>query len=142
MASAATIEDDGAMIIFPEGGNYTPGRYRDALKRLEQRGQPDRVEMAKRMTHVLPPRSAGALAALEACPQASAVFVAHVGLDDLLSLQDLWHNVPIGRTVEATFWVADRHPATEGLAAMSDWLWAQWEAVDGWVDARWDAPGV
>jgi hypothetical protein len=98
--------------------------------------------MAKRMTHVLPPRSAGALAALEACPQASAVFVAHVGLDDLLSLQDLWHNVPIGRTVEATFWVADRHPATEGLAAMSDWLWAQWEAVDGWVDARWDAPGV
>lgn len=134
MASAASIEDDGAMIIFPEGGNFTPGRHRDALRRLEERGQVDRAEQARQMTHVLPPRSAGTLAALEACPRASAVFVAHVGLDDLLSLQDLWRSVPIRRTVRATFWVADRRPPTEGLSDASDWLWEQWVAVDRWID--------
>lgn len=141
MASAASIEDDGAMIIFPEGGNFTPTRYRNALERLEKRGQPDRVEKAERMTHVLPPRSAGALAALEACPRATAVFVAHVGLDDLLSLRDLWRNVPIERTVEATFWVAERDPQATGPVGMSDWLWGQWEAVDTWIDNHWSAPG-
>lgn len=138
MTSAASIEDDGAMIIFPEGGNFTPARYRDALRRLEERGQVERAEQARRMTHVLPPRSAGTLAALEACPRASAVFVAHVGLDDLLSLHDLWRSVPIRRTVRATFWVADRRPSSEGLSGTSDWLWEQWGAVDRWIDEHSD----
>lgn len=142
MASAASIEADGAMIIFPEGGNYTPTRYRQALERLEQRGQLERAQKAERMTHVLPPRSAGALAALEACPAATAVFVVHVGLDDLLSLGDLWRSVPIARTVEATFWVAERDPLATGPVAMSDWLWEQWEAVDAWIDARWGPSGA
>lgn len=138
MASSAGIEDDGAMIIFPEGGNFTPARYRSALQRLEERGQADRAELARHMTHVLPPRTAGAIAALDACAQASAVFVAHVGLDDLMSLDDLWHRVPIRRTVRATFWVAERNQSGEGPRGTSDWLWQQWVAVDGWIDANWE----
>jgi 1-acyl-sn-glycerol-3-phosphate acyltransferase len=138
MASAATIERDGAMIIFPEGGNFTPARHLEALQRLEARGQSDRADMARRMTHVLPPRTAGTLAALEACPEASVVFVAHVGLDDLLSLGDLWRNVPIRRTVEATFWVADRKGVPSGPAATSDWLWGQWKSVDAWIEQHSD----
>lgn len=138
MASAESIEDDGAMIIFPEGGNFTPTRYQMALERLEERGQDDRVDMARHMTHVLPPRTAGALAAFDACPQASSVFVAHVGLDDLMSLQDLWRRVPIRRTVRATFWVADRGTVPEGPKATSDWLWEQWAAVDKWIDEHFD----
>lgn len=138
MASAATIEADGAMIIFPEGGNFTPRRQREALRRFEERGQMAQAEMARRLTHVLPPRTAGALAALEACPEASAVFVAHVGLDDLLSLSDLWHRVPIRRTVQATYWVAERDGSTGGPVKTSNWLWDQWESVDTWIDTHSD----
>ena len=136
--SAETIEPDGAMIIFPEGGNFTPKRRQEALHRLEQRGQPERVDMARRMTHVLPPRTAGALAALDAAPNANAVFVAHVGLDGIFSLGDLWRQVPIRRTVASTFWVADR--AGEGPStATTDWLWQQWETVDQWIEQHEDA---
>lgn len=138
MASAETIEDDGAMIIFPEGGNFTPKRQHEALQRLEERGQIARAELARRMTHVLPPRSAGTIAALEACPRASVVFVAHVGLDDLLSLRDLWRRVPIRRTVQATFWVAERDAAATGPVATSNWLWNQWLSVDAWIDSHSD----
>lgn len=132
--SAATIEVDGAMIIFPEGGNYTPKRWLEAQDRLEQRGQADRADRARRMTHVLPPRTAGAVAALNAAPHANVVFVAHVGLDDLFSLRDLWHRVPIRRTVRATYWTADHPAADSELETTAEWLWAQWELVDLWIE--------
>lgn len=131
--SAATIEPDGAMIIFPEGGNYTPKRWLEAQERLELRGQAERADRARRMTHVLPPRTAGALAALDGAPGANAIFVAHVGLDDLFSLGDLWRTVPIRRTVQATYWVAERSP-TPLAETSAEWLWQQWESVDLWID--------
>jgi 1-acyl-sn-glycerol-3-phosphate acyltransferase len=132
--SAATIEGDGAMIIFPEGGNYTPKRWLEAQERLARRGQTDRADRARRMTHVLPPRTAGAVAALEAAPQANVVFVAHVGLDDLFSLGDLWRRVPIRRTVQATYWIVDRPVPDSEPRTTAEWLWAQWELVDRWID--------
>jgi 1-acyl-sn-glycerol-3-phosphate acyltransferase len=134
--SAATIEVDGAMIIFPEGGNYTPKRWLEAQERLERRGLTDRADRARRMTHVLPPRTAGAVAALDAAPHANVVFVAHVGLDDLFSLGDLWRRVPIRRTVQATYWAADRPVASSGSETTAEWLWAQWELVDLWIESH------
>lgn len=136
--SAATIEADGAMIIFPEGGNFTPRRRAEALKRLEARGQVDRADSARRMTHVLPPRTAGTLAALDAAPHANVVFVAHVGLDDIFSLRDLWDRVPIRRTVQAAYWTPPS-PTSHDPLTEADWLWAQWEAVDRWIDEHAEA---
>lgn len=133
--SAATIEADGAMIIFPEGGNFTPRRWEEALERLDSRGQAERADRARHMRHVLPPRSAGTLAALEAAPGAAVVFVAHVGLDDLLSLGDLWARVPIRRKVEATYWMPQR-PKSNDRVAEAEWLWDQWESVDRWIDSH------
>ena len=135
-ATAATIEADGALIIFPEGGNYTPDRYLRAIKRFEERGQHDRAERARRLNHVLPPRTGGTLAALEAAPDANVVFVAHVGLDDLNSLRDIWRNVPINRTVRATYWHAPPEERPSGHDGLVEWLFTQWEAVDEWITAH------
>ena len=66
------------------------------------------------------------------------MFVAHVGLDDLLSLGDLWHRVPIRRTVQATYWVAERDGSTGGPVKTSNWLWDQWGSVDTWIDTHSD----
>lgn len=131
--SAATIEPDGAMIIFPEGGNFTPRRKLEALKRLEERGRQDQADRARQMKHVLPPRTAGTLAALYAAPDAHVVFVAHVGLDDIFSLGDLWRQVPLRRTVEAAYWLPSS-PAPDDPSDCVDWLWEQWEAVDLWIE--------
>jgi 1-acyl-sn-glycerol-3-phosphate acyltransferase len=132
-SAVASIEEDGAMIIFPEGGNFTPRRQKAALDRLAERGD-DHLERAAKMRHVLPPRTGGTLAALEAAMTAHILFVAHVGLDDLLSLSDIWHNVPLNRTVQATYWYAERKPGQTSRAEMVDWLYDQWEQVDEWIE--------
>lgn len=136
-AAAAAIPHDGAMIVFPEGANFTPKRRDRAIARLEERGQHDRAVMAEHLHHVLPPRTAGTLAALDGASHASVMFFAHVGLDDLLSLGDIWRSVPIRRTVKATYWYAeyDRSMARDETIA---WLFEQWETVDAWIDRNGD----
>ena len=38
---ARGLDQDGALVIFPEGGNWTPGRWRRGIQRLERRGRRD-----------------------------------------------------------------------------------------------------
>lgn len=134
--AAATIEPDGAMIIFPEGGNYTKRRYEAAIEYFEQRGLADRLARTRAMLHVLPPRPGGTLSALEAS-NATTYLLAHVGLDDLQSLGDLWRAVPIRRTVRASYirmeGSASAAPTDE---AQIEWLFDQWQKVDDWIEAH------
>ena len=137
--AASTIEDDGAMIIFPEGGNFTPKRQVEAWSRLEAKNDLSHLQRAQRMTHVLPPRAGGTLAAIEAAPDAHVVLLAHVGLDDLFSLSDIWNRVPLDRTVRAAFWYAADPPERDDREAMIDWLYDEWEQVDEWIDREFDS---
>ena len=66
---AAGMGEQDALVLFPEGGNFTPGRRLRAIGRLRRRGQPTRASQATQLEHVLPPRSAGVLAAIHAAPQ-------------------------------------------------------------------------
>lgn len=83
---AAGMGEEDALVIFPEGGNFTPRRRRRAIAWLRTRGFGRHAEAAERMPNVLPPRPGGVLAALDAAPHADVVFVAHTGLDHLLTL--------------------------------------------------------
>ncbi len=130
--AAATIEHDGAMIIFPEGGNFTQRRYEAALEHFERRGLTDRAARTRAMAHVLPPRPGGTLSALEAA-EATAYLLAHVGLDDLQSLGDLWRAVPIRRTVKASYIRVDGSMASDDHEAQVEWLFDQWQRVDDWI---------
>ncbi len=69
----------GALLLFPEGGNFTPERRRSALRRLRRKGRRRSAQKAEQMPHVLPPQPTGALSALEASPAADVVFAAHTG---------------------------------------------------------------
>ncbi len=53
-----------ALVIFPEGGNWTPFRWRRAIDRLRRRGRPDLAERAAAMPNFLPPHATGALTAI------------------------------------------------------------------------------
>ncbi len=135
-AASATIEQDGAMIVFPEGGNYTPRRYDQALARFAERGQEERLERTRNLHHVLPPRTGGTAAAIRAAEGASITFVAHVGLDDLLSLSDLWRAVPVDREVRTIQWHQPQDTVPPDHLDMVRWIFDQWQAIDDWIDAN------
>lgn len=132
----STMSDDSVMIVFPEGGNWTPNRWTGAIERLETRGRPGLAERAAAMTHVLPPRSAGAVAALTARDDVTVVFVGHVGLEDLYSLGEIWRRIPLRRKVQAAYWSVPKEQIPTDRLELSDWLFDQWELLDQWISAN------
>ena len=101
---ASGLDQAGALVIFPEGGNWTPGRWHRGIRRLEQLGRGDLADRARSMPNLLPPRAGGALAAIAACPAADVIFVAHAGLDRLVSVADIWRSLPMDQVVHAKWW--------------------------------------
>lgn len=134
---ARTLGGTDAMLIFPEGSNWTPRRHLHALARLRARGRREAAATAAANRHVLPPQPAGALACLAARPDLEVVVVAHTGLDDLVSIADVWHALPVRDQPMLMRWW---HHAAADLPADADlrqqWLDVQWAIVDSWIDAR------
>ena len=132
---AAGLGHDGALVIFPEGGNWTPGRWRRGIRRLERQGRPDLAARARDMPHLLPPRAGGVLAALAACPSADVIFVGHAGLDQLASVADVWRALPMDHVVQARWWrvPADAVPGAADRDAQERWLYDWWARIDAWI---------
>ena len=107
---AANLGPRGVVLLFPEGGNFTPERRRAALRNLHRRGKDRSAEKAQRMSHVLPPRPSGSLAALGAKRDADVIFAAHTGLGRAADLGQFWRDMPIGRTFYSRMWLV---PASE-----------------------------
>ncbi|MFC7482481.1 hypothetical protein ACFQX7_24110 [Luedemannella flava] len=85
------------------------------------------------MTNLLPPRSGGVTAALTAAPDADVIFVAHTGLDDLVTVADVWRGLPMETVIRARWWrvVATDVPRTH--EALVPWLFDWWERIDAWI---------
>jgi 1-acyl-sn-glycerol-3-phosphate acyltransferase len=132
---ARGLDQAGALVIFPEGGNWTPGRWQRGIRRLERAGRRDLAARARQMPNLLPPRPGGALAAIAACPDADVIFVAHAGLDRLVSVADIWRNLPIHEVVRAKWWrvPVDQVPRSAGHEAQVLWLYEWWKRLDTWI---------
>ena len=132
---ARGLDPTGALVIFPEGGNWTPGRWRRGIQRLERLGRRDLAARAREMPNVLAPRTGGALAAITACPEADVIFVAHAGLDRLVSVGDVWRSVPMDQVVRAKWWRVpyDEVPRSVDHEAQVQWLYDWWERIDTWI---------
>lgn len=132
---AVGLDRRGALLLFPEGGNWTPLRWRRAIDRLRRRGDAALADRAAAMPNLLPPREGGAFAALRACPDADVVFVAHTGLDRLVSVRDVWRSLAADMEVRARWWLvpAADVPRAAGYAAQVTWLYDWWERMDAWI---------
>lgn len=137
---AADLGNEDALVIFPEGGNWTPGRWRRGIRRLEQSGRADLAKRARDMPNLLPPRTGGTLAAIGACPAADVIFVAHAGLDQLASVGDIWRHLPVSQQVCAQWWrvPCDEVPRSGSSehAVQERWLYDWWERIDAWISAN------
>lgn len=135
---AAGLTDDGALILFPEGGNFTEGRRTRAIESLARAGFHDAMARAEELTYVLPPRPGGAFAAIDAAPHADVLFVAHTGLEQLSGLRDLWEGLPMDREVRITWWSVHRGDIPTDPVERTEWLFEWWEVLDSWIEERRD----
>jgi len=129
---------EDALLIFPEGGNFTEGRRLRAIDRLRGKGMHDEADRADRMRHVLPPRPGGVVAALAAAPHADVVLVAHTGLEHLSTAADLWDGLPMDSTVRMRWWFVPAAEVPRDPEVQPDWLFARWAELDAWIAAHAD----
>jgi 1-acyl-sn-glycerol-3-phosphate acyltransferase len=137
-AMAGDAEDDSAVLIFPEGGNFSPERRRRGIERLEEGGHDEQAAWAREMTHVSAPRPGGALAALEAAPRADVVFFGYVGVP--FGAGQLWHSLAAPQTVEVRLWHEPAAAVPAGREDQIDWLFGWWRTLDSWVRDRDEEP--
>jgi len=133
-AMTSDVGDDGAVVIFPEGGNFSPARRQRGIDRLKDAGHHQEAAWADAMIHVSAPRPGGTLAALDAAPHADVVFVAHAGIP--VGVRDLWRLLPVDQTVELRLWLAAADEIPSDRDERIDWLFGWWRTIDGWVAER------
>ena len=133
-ALAANLDENDAFVIFPEGGNFTPERRQRAIDKLRKLGLEPMAARAEKMENVLAPRPGGLLAALDAAPEADVVLVAHTGLDHMLTVADVWRELPMDKQIIMRWWRVSRDEIPEDRDERIDWLYSWWERIDAWVD--------
>jgi 1-acyl-sn-glycerol-3-phosphate acyltransferase len=133
-ALATGLDENDAFVIFPEGGNFTPGRRERGIERLRKLGLDRMAQRAEAMTNVLAPRPGGLLAALDAAPAADVVLVAHTGLDHLLSVADVWRELPMDKRIVMRWWTVPRADIPADRDERIEWLFGWWERIDDWID--------
>jgi 1-acyl-sn-glycerol-3-phosphate acyltransferase len=131
---AHDLDEDDVFVIFPEGGNFTPERRQRAIDRLHKLGLHGMAERAEQMDNVLAPRPGGFLAALEAAPEADVLLVAHTGLDHMLTMAEVWRELPMDKRLVMRWWRVSRDEIPDGRDERIDWLFDRWEQIDRWVD--------
>lgn len=131
---ATGLDDNDAFVIFPEGGNFTPRRRLRAIDRLRSRGLEDMAVRAEEMRNVLAPKPGGLTAALDAAPDAGVIFVAHTGLDRMLTVADVWRELPMDKRIIMRFWSVPPEEVPTGEAERIEWLYDWWKRIDEWID--------
>ena len=131
---AGGLDGNDALLLFPEGGNWTPRRHRRAVRRLRRAGRQRAASLAQANSHVLPPRPGGALACLQARPDAAVLVVAHTGLDTLVSPSLIWRALPLwDRPMRISWWQHSPGTIPADETGQLDWLASQWSRIEEWV---------
>jgi 1-acyl-sn-glycerol-3-phosphate acyltransferase len=139
-ALAVGLDDNDAFVIFPEGGNFTPRRRLRAIARLRDRGLSHLAVRAEHLRNVLPPKPGGLLAAIDAAPDAGVIFVAHTGLDRMITVADVWRELPMDKHLIMRFWSVEPEDVPAGEEARIVWLYDWWARIDAWIEENRPAP--
>jgi hypothetical protein len=132
---AADLSPGDAMLIFPEGRDWTPARHRLAVRRLRRKGLHTQAAAAAAMPNVLPPRPAGTFAALQAAPGADLAVFMHTGHDDLFDAASIWRALPLQRELHMVWW-NEPVPDVGSEQECAAWLNDVWSRIDFWIDEQ------
>ncbi|OMC22660.1 acyltransferase [Mycobacterium colombiense] len=131
---AKSLVGGQAMLLFPEGANFSWPRWRDAITQLRATRGFRAARRALRQSHTLPPRSGGVAAAVAGAPKANILLVTHNGFCADGRARPWWQ-LPIHRQllIRTVVLPAGRIPPP---ARMGPWLERTWTQVDAWVAAH------
>jgi 1-acyl-sn-glycerol-3-phosphate acyltransferase len=131
--TAAGLEERDALLLYPEGGDWTPTRHRLAVAGLRKRGRRAEAAKAVLMPHVLPPKPGGTLAALNAAPNADVVVFTHTGHDELLDIVSIWNALPLRAELRLVWWREGAWTLPSEDEQREAWLLEIWTRVDAWI---------
>lgn len=128
---SASLSGGQALLLFPEGGNFTWARWRAAIVRLRSSGRLREARRAWRQSHTLPPRTGGTAAALSGAPNANVLVLTHTGFSPDGRAR-AWWRLPVNRRllVRTVLVPAAELPPPDQLGP---WLERTWTLVDQWV---------
>jgi 1-acyl-sn-glycerol-3-phosphate acyltransferase len=128
---AASLVGGQALLLFPEGANFTLPRWRTAIAELRSTGRIRAASRALRQSYTLPPHTGGVTAAVTGAPSANVLVLAHNGFCPDGRAR-LWWQLPVHRQllVRTTLFPAGELPQADQL---SPWLERTWTQVDAWV---------
>jgi 1-acyl-sn-glycerol-3-phosphate acyltransferase len=132
----AQLGSRGVLLLFPEGGNFTRERRREAVRKLWRKHMRRQAAIASEMSHVLPPHPTGALAALRGNPGADVIFGAHTGLGLAAFPGELWRRTPIGATLTTRMWLEPAADRPHDPDQQISWLYSWWKRIDEWIDQQ------
>ena len=123
-----------ALLLFPEGMNYSERRRRAAIATLRADGLDEQARQAEGRRHVMPVHAAGAWMLVKSAPTADVLVLAQTGLEDLVpGAGRIGYPATGSGTVHVQWWhtAADQVPRQH--AAFEEWLDERWQAVDSWI---------
>ncbi|HEX3650463.1 MAG TPA: 1-acyl-sn-glycerol-3-phosphate acyltransferase [Pseudonocardiaceae bacterium] len=129
---AATLASGDALLLFPEGGNFTWPRRRKAIRSLIAHGAYRRARQARRSTHTLPPHTGGSAAALTGAPTADVLVLTHSGFA-ADGRNRPWWRLPVHTTLLVRTTLVPSVAVPRDEDALTDWLVDAWSTVDTWI---------
>ncbi|MGB9281278.1 MAG: 1-acyl-sn-glycerol-3-phosphate acyltransferase [Pseudonocardiaceae bacterium] len=129
---AASMSTGDALLLFPEGGNFSRQRWRRAVAALCARSAYAEAQRAQVRTYTLPPHLGGVLAALTGAPTADVLVLAHTGFARD-GRERPWSQLPVHRSLVIRTALAPAATVPRDEAALSTWLDTTWSEVDAWV---------
>jgi 1-acyl-sn-glycerol-3-phosphate acyltransferase len=129
---AADMTAGDALLLFPEGGNFSWQRWRHAIATLAASGAFRAARLARRHTHTLPPRRGGAGAALLGAPTADVLLLTHSGFAPD-GRDRPWWLLPVHRSLLVRTTVVPAATVPRDEERLTAWLEATWSQVDTWV---------
>lgn len=130
----ADANEGSAFLIYPEGRLFGPTRLTRAMERLLEH-DPERAARLDDLSRLLPPRSGGLFALLDALPAADLLVVDHRGLDRFPRLKYLTASVPVNDSITVTAHRIQRAEIPNDLEARQKWLDELWLDWDGQIAA-------
>ncbi|HEV7855194.1 MAG TPA: 1-acyl-sn-glycerol-3-phosphate acyltransferase [Mycobacterium sp.] len=133
---AASLSGGQALLLFPEGANFSWPRWRAAIAELRSTGRIRAARRALRQSHTLPPHTGGVTAAVTGAPGAHVLVLTHNGFCSDGRARPWWQ-LPVHRKllVRTALVPAEHLLQTDQLGT---WLEQTWTQVDAWVAGHTD----
>lgn len=129
---ARSLGPHDALILFPEGGNWSARRHAASIEWAAANNNAALAEWLEKHPRVLAPRAKGTREMLEESPNLVPIIVTHRGLDQTGSPAQIWQALPLHDPVEVLARQVPR-PPTHELEDVERWLQHYWSRIDRWA---------